>query len=100
MTRVIKKRKFNIRKFTTFTILTLSLLIILPLVFQSVANGGTEVKFQTIYVENGDNLWNIAQNYTPKGEDVRSTIAKIKDFNKLEQSNLSPGQEIKIPTNL
>lgn len=95
--KVIKRKRFNKRKFMTSLICTLALTIIMPVLFQSVASGGTEIKYKTIQVQSGDNLWNIANQYTPKGKDVRETVDKIKDFNNMESSALQVGQEIKVP---
>lgn len=98
--KVVKRRRFNKRKFMTSLICTLAMMIIMPVLFQSVASGGTELKYQTIQVQTGDSLWNIASQYTPRGKDVRATVDKIKDFNNMEISSLSVGQEIKIPSDI
>lgn len=95
--KVVRRRRFNKRKFMTSLICFVAMMIIMPILFQSVASGGTEIKYKTIEVHSGDNLWNIATDYTPKGKDVRETVDKIKDFNNIESSALSVGQEIKVP---
>ena len=100
MTKISRRRKLNKKRFISFILGTIVVIMVMPVLFQSAASGGTEVKYNTITVENGDNLWNIANKYTPKGKDVRLTIEKIKDFNGMAKSSLSMGQEIKIPSSI
>lgn len=48
-------------------------------------------------VRSGDNLWEIADDYTPEGRDVRNTIEAIKRLNDLDSSVIQPGQLLEIP---
>ena len=48
-------------------------------------------------VQSGDNLWEIAGDYTPEGRDVRNMIEAIKRLNDLEGSIIHPGQLLEIP---
>lgn len=48
-------------------------------------------------VSAGDTLWTIAQGFTSPGEDVRSSVALLRDMNDLESSALVPGQVLLIP---
>ena len=48
-------------------------------------------------VRSGDNLWNIAGQYTAEGRDVRNTIEAIKRLNRLDSSMIHPGQVLEIP---
>ena len=61
------------------------------------------IKYKTIYVTQGDTLWKIAEaeqenNSYYEDKDIRDIIYDIKNTNNLEISNLSVGQELKIPT--
>ena len=64
----------------------------------------TKIDYKTIYVTQGDTLWDIASqeqktNSYYKDKDVRDIIYDIKNINNLKVSNLEIGQELKIPTN-
>ncbi len=48
-------------------------------------------------VHAGDSLWEIADEYTPEGRDVRNTIEAIKRLNHLGGSVIQPGQVLEIP---
>ncbi|MFC0214709.1 LysM peptidoglycan-binding domain-containing protein [Paenibacillus chartarius] len=52
---------------------------------------------QTVIVEQGDTLWDIAQEHAPKGMDVRSYIERIKRVNQLNGSSLKVGQQLLLP---
>ena len=60
-----------------------------------------EPKYKTIYVSNGETLWEIAKNeqknnYYYKGKDIREIVDNIKSINKLTDSDLYAGQELRI----
>ncbi len=48
-------------------------------------------------VRSGDTLWAIAQGFTSSGDDVRESVALIRELNELESSALHPGQILMIP---
>jgi nucleoid-associated protein YgaU len=48
-------------------------------------------------VVTGDTLWDIAAVYTPAGEDVRHTVADIREANGLADSVIYPGQILQVP---
>ena len=51
----------------------------------------------THVVQEGDTLWNLAEQITPAGADIGATIAMIKAANDLPSSMLVPGDQIVIP---
>lgn len=51
-------------------------------------------------VQHGDNLWEIADDFTPEGRDVRNTIAAIKRLNDLDSSIIQPGQLLEVPVSI
>ncbi|MDO5713165.1 MAG: LysM peptidoglycan-binding domain-containing protein [Tissierellia bacterium] len=53
--------------------------------------------WENYLVKEGDTLWSITVQQNLENIDYRDTIAKIKEFNELETSELYPGQEILIP---
>ena len=52
---------------------------------------------QVITVHTGDTLWDIAGDWSGKGEDIREVILRIQNENKLSGSDLAVGQRLVIP---
>lgn len=57
--------------------------------------------YKTIYVANGETLWEIAKyeqetNEYYKGKDVREIVYSIKTINNLEDSNVYEGQALRV----
>ena len=48
-------------------------------------------------VESGDTLWEIADELTPAGDDIRATVLVIKQLNDLDTSLIVPGQVLVVP---
>lgn len=48
-------------------------------------------------VAEGDTLWHIASAHTADGEDIRATIAAIRDRSGIDSSSLRVGQVLHIP---
>ncbi len=61
-----------------------------------IAKSNSEAEMITYTVSNGETLWSIAKEYTPKNKDVRETIYEIKKINNITNSNLYQGQKIYI----
>ncbi len=60
-----------------------------------------KINYKTIYVSNGETLWEIAEseqqnNEYYKEKDIREIVDSIKTINKLENSSLYEGQELLI----
>jgi len=78
-------------------------LVIAALVFA--VNGGSAVatgqvastSFDYVTVEPGQSLWQVAEHIAPSA-DLRDVVADIVHLNRLESTNLQPGQKIAIPT--
>ena len=59
---------------------------------------GTTYKQQVVIVHRGDTLWNIAQAWTDKDEDVRGVIDRIVVANKLASASaVTAGQKLIVP---
>ena len=52
---------------------------------------------QTVVVNNGDTLWNIASRFTGEKEDVREVMYRISRANDLNAKYVYPGQVLKVP---
>ncbi len=48
-------------------------------------------------VQSGDTLWEIAEDRTSAGDDIRRTVLEIKQLNDLTSSVIVPGQVLVIP---
>ncbi len=57
----------------------------------------SNLKYEEVYIDMGDTLWDIALKYKSEKLDVRDMVAEIRDFNKLEDLTIKPGDVIKIP---
>ncbi|MCR8631902.1 LysM peptidoglycan-binding domain-containing protein [Paenibacillus radicis (ex Xue et al. 2023)] len=60
------------------------------------ASSGSHLK-QTFEIEKGDTLWKIANQYAPKGQDVREYMYEIKLLNGLKSNLLQEGQLLQLP---
>lgn len=58
---------------------------------------GEPVVFTEYVVTVGDTLWEIAATVTPAGESTRSTVYELRELNRLESSDLRPGQVLLLP---
>lgn len=103
--RNIRKNKFklNIKKIIIL-IISVILLSLLFLIFScNKTSSHVEKNLKTIFVSNGETLWEIARieainNEYYSKQDIRYIIKEIKLINKLESSDLYPGQELLIPS--
>ena len=96
-------RRINKRKFIRSMSITIGLIIFLILMLSNVSFSHTEVGYKEIAVSSGDTLWSIAKyeqdnNIYFESKDVRDIIAEIKLLNNLNNSNLSIGDKLSIPT--
>lgn len=104
MKKNLKKNKLSYNKKVFFTILLIlgSIIGVLIIFGNKPTLSHTEAIYKTIYVSNGETLWEIASRETKNnsyylGKDVRHVINHIKKINQLETSSLLAGQELLIP---
>ncbi len=72
-------------------------LVFLLLLAQQVHAGGTAVPTEPYRVVSGDTLWDLADERTEAGEDVRSVVRLIQRLNDLNGGYITPGQVIVLP---
>ena len=65
--------------------------------FGGVEDAVSNLKYEEVYIDMGDTLWDIALKYKSEKLDVRDMVAEIKDFNNLEDLIIKPGDIIKVP---
>ena len=100
----MKKQKRGYNKINIFTILLIlgSIIGILIILGNKPTLSHTQTIYKTIYVSNGETLWEIASREAKNnsyylGKDVRYIINHIKTINQLKTSLLFPNQELIIP---
>lgn len=54
-------------------------------------------KDHIVTVKQGETLWEIAERYSGKQEDVREVIFRISEANSLRNRYVYPGQTLKVP---
>ncbi|WP_282925876.1 cell division suppressor protein YneA [Helcococcus kunzii] len=96
----MKFRVKDQKKFNRFIILSALLVILFTLFFTTMGShpfveGKSEKK--TITVDYGDTLWDIAKN-VDSDRDLREIIYEIKELNNIDESDIFPGDQIKVPT--
>ncbi len=91
------KRKYvlkNRKRFFTF-VMTLTVLFSL-LVFAAAANGAGFEEYDTVVVERGDTLWDLAKRYC-SDTDIRHYIEMIKTANDMTDSMIYEGDMLRMP---
>lgn len=63
---------------------------------RAVSAASTRVAAETTYVQNGDTLWAVAERTRP-GVDPRTTVAQIRDLNRIQGTTVQPGQRLILP---
>ena len=98
------KRIVNFRRFLISNVVLFVGVFVLISAIVNNTYSYTEPKYKTIYTEEGDTLWNIAnieksQNEYYKNKDIRYIVSSIKEVNDLNVSDLNVGQKLLIPIN-
>lgn len=60
----------------------------------------TQPKYEQVYINSGDTLWNIVSKYKNENTDTRKAIYEICQINDINASDLQPGMVISIPEDL
>lgn len=98
MTRT--KKRLVIKSRVRFTIFVILASVVINMIMFALVPEQTSAdiskKTETVYVNSGDTLWNIASEYAENG-DVREMVYRIKKANQLSNANLKVGQSIVVP---
>lgn len=95
--KIISKTRFFLFIITVSAITTMFVVSLLSINEVHGSNHGYGYEYSERKVMTGDTLWMIALDHMPDGYDVRKMIYEIKMINKMDKSNLYPGDIIKIP---
>ena len=92
----------NVKKFIRSILMILGIIFVISLIISKATYSHGEKQYTTIYVSEGDTLWNIAKsnqtnNEYYKNKDIRYIISDLIRINKLNTSILIVNQELKIP---
>jgi LysM repeat protein len=68
------------------------------LAFANSVHANNPIETVTHRVLSGDTLWDIANEHTAPGDDVRKTVRAIKQINELDGGMIHPGQHLFVPT--
>ena len=96
------KKIVNMKRFVISNIVLWFMVFMAISSIVNIAYSHDTVNYKTLYIAEGDTLWKIAEaeqknNPYYENKDIRDIIYDIKDINNLQVSNLTVGQEIKIP---
>ena len=75
----------------------LSALIAIPALSQSRLYAAAPARFAHVTVRHGENLWAIADRFTPASGNVQETVDQIEDANHLANGTVVPGERLEIP---
>ena len=92
----------NVRKFIRSILIIMGIIFCLTLFISKATLSHGETEYKTIYVSEGDTLWNIAKtnqinNGYYKDKDVRYIVNDLIRINNLNNSNINVDQELLIP---
>jgi len=74
----------------------LSALVAIPALSQSRLYAAAPVHIATVTVHQGDDLWTIADRFTPAGGNVQETVDEIVEANHLADATVVPGQRLQV----
>lgn len=92
----------NVKKIVRSILIILGIILALSLIIAKASYSHGEKQYKSIYVSQGDTLWNIAKdnqknNVYYKDKDVRYIINDLMKINNLSNSNIQINQELLIP---
>ena len=93
----------NVKKFIRSILIILGIALTITLLISKTSLSHKELEYRTIYVSQGDTLWNIAKsnqvsNEYYKGKDIRYIINDLMKVNNLDNSDITVNQKLLIPT--
>lgn len=84
--------------FIRFCLLIFIILIMRAVAFSAVSEDSSIV-LKEIMVRSGDNLWNIAEEYAPRGSNYQVFISRLEEINDIESALIYPGEKLLVPVN-
>jgi len=90
-------RKRKITLLPAVSLAALSALVAIPALSQSRLYAAAPEHFASVTVVRGENLWSIADRYTPAGENVQDTVDRIMAANARSSAMVAPGEHLRVP---
>jgi len=75
----------------------LSLAVTVPVLSAATIHAAAPVRYATVIVQPGDDIWTLAEQRTPSGTDIQSVVDDIIAINHIGTAGLMPGQRIRVP---
>lgn len=97
-----RKHHWHVVNRLRFTVFMVTVLLVFGMTVGLIAGsfdaeGSSRTTYETITVQYGDTLWDIAENYKPADRDIRDYIYEICDKNDISSGEIYQGQNLVIP---
>lgn len=79
------------------TILLLCVIVLVALVWARANEPEMATEYKLYVVQPCDTIWDISEEITPSGRDIRDTMDEIREKNGLESGVIHAGQRIEVP---
>jgi len=91
------RKSMRISLMPAIALASLSALVTIPALSQSRLYAAGPQHFASVTVRHGDNLWTIADRYTPGGASVQDTVDRILAVNGKSNATIVPGERLESP---
>ena len=81
----------------TGLILSLSILVALLMPHPAYAQSEQVQVYESVVIQEGDTLWDLALQYAPEEQDIRSYIQEVRELNHMTSDQIHAGQSIILP---
>lgn len=88
------------KKFTLMPLIALgalSLAVAVPVLSTTTIHAAAPVRYSTVTVRPGDNIWSLAEARSSDGADIQDVVDNIIAVNHIGPGGLTPGQQIRVP---
>lgn len=81
----------------TGLILSLSILATLLMPHPAYAQSEQVQVYESVVIQEGDTLWDLALQYAPEEQDIRSYIQEVRELNRMTSDQIHAGHSIILP---
>ena len=81
----------------TGLILSLGILVALLMPHPAYAQSEQVQVYESVVIQEGDTLWDLALQYAPEEQDIRSYIQEVRELNHMTSDQIYAGQSIILP---
>ena len=94
---MLRQTTASSRVLVIISTIVVALVLLLPSAFGATPGQGGEAATDAYVVRRGDTWWEIAEDRTAAGQDIRGTIISIRRMNDLDSSMIQPGAVLVVP---